>query len=56
MLSYSSSYNSEYMWNKPSLATLKPIAGTADNYQCSMPWFCYPGDQPGAPTYDEVAE
>ena len=49
-------YNSEYMWNKPSLATLKPIAGTADNYQCSMPWFCYPGDQPGAPTYDEVAE
>jgi hypothetical protein len=39
-------YNSEYMWNKPSLAGLLPIAGTADNYQCSIPWFAYPGDYP----------
>ena len=39
-------YNSEYMWNKPSLEVLKPIAGTADNYQCSIPWFAYPGDMP----------
>ncbi len=39
-------YNSEYMWNKPSLAGLKPIAGTADNYQCSIPWFAYPGAMP----------
>ena len=39
-------YNSEYMWNKPSLEQLKPIPGTADNYQCSIPWFAYPGDQP----------
>ena len=39
-------YNSEYMWNKPSLESLKPISGMADNYQCSMPWFAYPGDQP----------
>ncbi len=39
-------YNSEYMWNKPSLETLKPISGMADNYQCSMPWFAYPGDMP----------
>jgi hypothetical protein len=39
-------YNSEYMWNKPSLAGLVPIAGTADNYQCSIPWFAYPGDVP----------
>lgn len=49
-------YNSEYMWNKPSLDALKPISGLANNYHCSMPWFAYPGDQPGAPTYDEVAE
>lgn len=49
-------YNSEYMWNKPSLKVLKPISGNADDYQCSVPWFAYPGDQPGAPTYDEVAE
>jgi len=41
-----SRYNSEYMWNKPSLALLKPIAGTADNYQCSIPWFAYPGTMP----------
>jgi hypothetical protein len=39
-------YNSEYMWNKPSLATLKPISGLADNYQCSIPWFAYPGNMP----------
>ena len=39
-------YNSEYMWNKPYLDQLKPIPGTADNYQCSIPWFAYPGDQP----------
>ena len=41
-------YNSEYMWNLPSLKGLKPIAGDADNYQCSMPWFAYPGDMPSA--------
>lgn len=39
-------YNSEYMWNEPGLDALKPIAGTALNYQCSIPWFAYPGDQP----------
>ena len=39
-------YNSEYMWNKPNLEKLKPISGMADNYQCSIPWFAYPGDQP----------
>lgn len=39
-------YNSEYMWNVPSLESLKPISGTADNYQCSIPWFAYPGDMP----------
>ncbi|MBR1882349.1 MAG: SusD/RagB family nutrient-binding outer membrane lipoprotein [Muribaculaceae bacterium] len=39
-------YNSEYMWNKPSLKDLTPISGLADNYQCSIPWFAYPGDQP----------
>lgn len=39
-------YNSEYMWNKPSLETLKPISGMAPNYQCSIPWFAYPGDMP----------
>lgn len=41
-------YNSEYMWNKPSLATLVPISGTAENYQCSIPWFAYPGDLPAS--------
>jgi hypothetical protein len=41
-------YNSEYMWNKPSLAGLTPIAGTADNYQCSIPWFAYPGNYPAS--------
>jgi len=39
-------YNSEYMWNKPSLDNLVPISGTAENYQCSIPWFAYPGDLP----------
>ncbi|ERJ57875.1 SusD/RagB family nutrient-binding outer membrane lipoprotein [Sphingobacterium paucimobilis] len=39
-------YNSEYMWNLPALESLKPIAGTADNYHTSIPWFAYPGDMP----------
>ena len=39
-------YNSEYMWNLSSLQALKPIAGDAKNYHCSMPWFAYPGDYP----------
>jgi hypothetical protein len=39
-------YNSEYMWNKASLETLRPISGTAPDYQCSIPWFAYPGDYP----------
>lgn len=39
-------YNSEYMWNVPSLEALVPISGTAENYQCSIPWFAYPGDLP----------
>ena len=39
-------YNSEYMWNKPSLEALKPISGMANNYQCSIPWFAYPGEMP----------
>ena len=39
-------YNSEYMWNIPSLEALKPIPGTADNYQTSIPWFAYPGEMP----------
>jgi hypothetical protein len=39
-------YNSEYMWNLNSLKALKPISGAADNYQCSIPWFAYPGDIP----------
>jgi hypothetical protein len=37
-------YNSEYMWNLPSLKLLTPIAGDADNYQCSMPWFSIPAN------------
>lgn len=41
-------YNSEYMWNKASLEGLKPISGTADNYQCSIPWFAYPGEMPAS--------
>lgn len=39
-------YNSEYMWNKTALGSLKPISGLADNYHCSMPWFAYPGEYP----------
>jgi len=39
-------YNSEYMWNKNNLDALKPIPGTAVDYQCSIMWFCYPGDMP----------
>jgi len=39
-------YNSEYMWNLNSLKALKPISGDADNYQCSIPWFAYPGEMP----------
>ena len=39
-------YNSEYMWNVPSLESLKPISGTAANYQTSIPWFAYPSDMP----------
>lgn len=39
-------YNSEYMWNKNNLGELKPISGNAANYQCSIPWFAYPGDMP----------
>ncbi len=37
-------YNSEYMWNLPSLKILLPIPGDADNYQTSMPWFTTPGN------------
>jgi len=40
-------YNSEYMWNKPSLEALKPISGMATNYHTSIPWFAYPGSMPG---------
>lgn len=39
-------YNSEYIWNIPSLEALKPVKGTAPNYHCSIPWFAYPGDYP----------
>ena len=39
-------YNSEYMWNKGPLSALKPISGTAPNYQTSIPWFAYPGEMP----------
>lgn len=39
-------YNSEYMWNLDPLSALKPIPGTAPDYQCSIPWFAYPGDMP----------
>ncbi len=41
-------YNSEYMWNLNSLKALTPIAGNAKNYQCSIPWFAYPGDYPAS--------
>jgi len=39
-------YNSEYMWNLPSLEALRPISGNAPNYQTSIPWFAYPGEMP----------
>lgn len=37
-------YNSEYMWNLPSLKELKPIAGDADNYHTSFVWFTIPNN------------
>lgn len=37
-------YNSEYMWNLPSLKKLTPIAGDADNYNTSMVWFSIPAN------------
>lgn len=40
-------YNSEYVWNLKSLGNIKPIAGTADDYQTSIPWFAYPNEVPG---------
>ncbi len=39
-------YNSEYMWNLTGLNRLYPIKGTDENYQCSIPWFAYPGEYP----------
>jgi len=39
-------YNSEYMWNRKSLDSLKPISGMAANYHTSIPWFAYPGELP----------
>ncbi len=39
-------YNSEYMWNLPSLESLQPISGNAPNYQTSIPWFAYPAGIP----------
>jgi hypothetical protein len=39
-------YNSEYMWNQDALSALKPISGTAPNYQTSIPWFAYPAEMP----------
>ncbi|MCX6237271.1 MAG: SusD/RagB family nutrient-binding outer membrane lipoprotein [Bacteroidia bacterium] len=37
-------YNSEYMWNLPSLKALLPIAGDAPNYMTSFVWFTTPGN------------
>jgi len=37
-------YNSEYMWNMPSLKKITPIAGDAENYHCSIVWFAQPGN------------
>jgi len=37
-------YNSEYMWNLPSLKALTPIAGNADNYHTSQVWFSIPSN------------
>ena len=55
-------YNSEFMWNRPALAALKPIPGLIPdattstgykykNYHISMPWFAYPGDYPESVYY-----
>ena len=43
---YRPRYNSEYMWNMPSLKQLKPITGDAEDYHCSIPWFAYPNGYP----------
>ena len=55
-------YNSEYMWNKQALRNLKPIPALVHdsdndtdaytNYQCSIPWFAYPGDMPESLPYN----
>jgi hypothetical protein len=37
-------YNSEYMWNLPSLQKLTPIPGDKENYVTSMVWFAIPGN------------
>ncbi|HAQ18605.1 MAG TPA: SusD/RagB family nutrient-binding outer membrane lipoprotein [Prolixibacteraceae bacterium] len=37
-------YNSEYMWNLPSLQKLTPIPGDKENYVTSMVWFTTPGN------------
>lgn len=37
-------YNSEYMWNMPSLKKITPIAGDAENYHTSIVWFAQPGN------------
>lgn len=37
-------YNSEYMWNVPSLKKIEPIPGDADNYHTSIVWFAIPGN------------
>jgi len=55
-------YNSEFMWNRPALAALKPIPGLVPdntsstgyaykNYHISIPWFAYPGDYPESVHY-----
>jgi hypothetical protein len=55
-------YNSEFMWNRPALAALKPIPGLVPdgnsstglsykNYHISIPWFAYPGDYPESLPY-----
>lgn len=37
-------YNSEYMWNVPSLKKIEPIPGDAENYHTSVVWFAIPGE------------
>ncbi|EKD30732.1 MAG: hypothetical protein ACD_77C00479G0002 [uncultured bacterium] len=37
-------YNSEYMWNLPSLKKLTPIAGDDQAYPTSIVWFAQPGN------------